>query len=147
VPLADPEADTMELLDRVAALQVSVWSATRPDSAQGLGSDRREPYVFTRRGLLALLQRVQRERARGTPLDTAWQAGLRQAFVDRVAAPDRGALGLLMDAVGLGPHAWRTRAEAAERPVSAQQELEQLLKDLEEQSSTLSHKEVSHAPF
>lgn len=147
VPLADPEVDTMELLDRVAALQVSVWSATRPDSAQGLGSDRREPYVFTRRGLLALLQRVERERSRGTPLDTAWQAGLRQAFVDRVAAQDRGALGLLMDAVGLGPHAWRTQASTHEQPLSAQQEMEQMLKDLEEQAATPLRKEVGHVPF
>lgn len=71
-----------------------------------LGSERREGYVFTRRGLLSLLQRLRLEVEAGRALDDALRIGLRQTYVDRVAAPDRQALALLMDAEGLGPRTW-----------------------------------------
>ncbi len=85
---------------RLARLHAHVLGATT------LGQDRRDGYVFTRRGLLALLDRAQREVKRGLPLVKALQAALRQAYVDRVAPEDREALGLLMDAEGLGPRVW-----------------------------------------
>lgn len=116
-PLPD-NALTRDLLGRLAQLQVSVTAAA--NSEGGLGADRREPYVFTRRGLLALLQLVSDRVREGEELETAMRAGLRLAFVDRVAPQHRAALALLMDAAGLGPSCWRAQpARVCDDPLDA----------------------------
>lgn len=98
---ADPNRLLPHFCRQLAQLHTRVLG-----DARVLGVERREPYTFTRRGLLALLDRLRSEVAAGEELETAMRIGLRQAYVDRVALTDRPAMGLLMDAVGLGPQVW-----------------------------------------
>ena len=107
-PLPD---DPGELLPKFCGQLAQLHTRVLAD-AGGLGSERREPYTFTRRGLLALLERLRSEVAAGEELETAMRIGLRQAYVDRVELADRPAMGLLMDAVGLGPQVWTLGAAA-----------------------------------
>ncbi|MFZ4580396.1 MAG: AAA family ATPase [Myxococcota bacterium] len=106
VPIAADRPLLRDFFRKLADLHARVLArtATSPDTA--LGADRREGYAFTRRGLLALLQRLQSEVAAGVEVHEAMRIGLRQAYVDRVAVADRAVLALLMDAVGLGPNTW-----------------------------------------
>lgn len=105
------------LLERLAQLQVSLTAAAGSDG--GLGADRREPYVFTRRGLLGLVALVSERVRAGEDVEAAFRAGLRLAFVDRVAPQHRAALALLMDAAGLGPTCWLREAPQVPRPSDA----------------------------
>jgi MoxR-like ATPase len=102
---ADP-ALLGDFFHKLADLHARVLSHTATGAETSLGADRREGYIFTRRGLLALVQRLQQELHSGIDLQDAMRIALRQAYVDRVAVADRSVLALLMDAVGLGPRTW-----------------------------------------
>ncbi|MFZ4580455.1 MAG: AAA family ATPase [Myxococcota bacterium] len=102
---ADP-ALLGDFFHKLADLHARVLSHTAMGSETSLGAERREGYIFTRRGLLALVQRLQQELHSGIDLQDAMRIALRQAYVDRVAMADRPVLALLMDAVGLGPRTW-----------------------------------------
>lgn len=71
----------------------------------GLGAERREGYIWTRRGLLALVADVRRHAARGQTTAVALQRALSAQVVDRVhGGADRMALARLMDGMQLGPN-------------------------------------------
>jgi hypothetical protein len=106
VPIAADRPLLRDFFRKLADLHARVLARTSTSPDASLGADRREGYAFTRRGLLALLQRLQSEVAAGVEVQDAMRIGLRQAYVDRVAAADRAVLALMMDAVGLGPHTW-----------------------------------------
>lgn len=72
----------------------------------GLGSRRRERYVFTRRGLLAVMDYLVSAVADADPV-RAMRVALYRYYLGRVGqAEDRAVVIELLDAAGIGPHTW-----------------------------------------
>lgn len=72
----------------------------------GLGSRRRERYVFTRRGLLSVLDYLVSAVAEHDPVRTM-RVALYRYYLGRMTHPeDRGVVVELLDAAGIGPNVW-----------------------------------------
>ena len=95
-------------LERLVSLHVALVRASRSSSG-GLGSDRVEPYVWTRRRLLRVLRDADRRlRACDDSIGRrdALATLLMRHYVDPVSSEDRRKVLDLADAVGLGPSTW-----------------------------------------
>jgi hypothetical protein len=91
------------VLRRLARLWTSLSGMGPGDGVAG-----GEGAVYTRRGLLAIVQAVGAATQAGEPLEDALRAALRRYVVGRVTAPtERVALAHVLDACGLGPGQWR----------------------------------------
>lgn len=103
--------DIGAMLEPLARFHVSMEQAARrgPDGLARLGSRRREPYVFTRRGLLSALDHLERllPREDWPSLSHALRNALQRGYVDRlVESADREVAFQLLDAAGIGPSTW-----------------------------------------
>ena len=77
--------------------------------AARLGWRRRERYVFTRRGLLSVVDYLSRAMAGEDPT-LNMRAALARYYVGRVASEeDRAVVVRLLDAAGIGPETWSLR--------------------------------------
>lgn len=97
-------------LESLARFQSSLERAVDQGGAAQLGSRRREPYIFTRRGLIGAIRFIASDlhperSTRGRSFDM--RASLCRYYVNRVSTPeDRVILFNLLDAVGLGLKSW-----------------------------------------
>jgi MoxR-like ATPase len=106
---AMPEID--KLLEALARFHVALEHAAGQagTGAARIGSRRKERYVFTRRGILGLLEFLASPlcQADGGMTATTVRQGLVRYYVGRVAvAEDRTMVVQLLDAAGIGPHTW-----------------------------------------
>jgi MoxR-like ATPase len=104
-----PDVDRyLEALARFhVALEHAVGQAV--ESTARIGSRRRERYVFTRRGLLSLLEYLcsPLHEANGAPTFAALRQALMRYYVGRLSnAEDRAMMIQLLDAHGIGPNTW-----------------------------------------
>lgn len=101
-----------DFLEALARFHVSLEEAVgqTPDSMARIGGRRRERYVFTRRGLLSLLDYLssplfEEKEALGA---AALRRGLLRYYLGRLSnAEDRALVIQLLDAHGLGPNTWK----------------------------------------
>jgi hypothetical protein len=77
--------------------------------ATRMGGRRKDRYVFTRRGLLSVMDYLSSVLATGRAQGTlAMRAALLRYYVNRVSSPsDQQVVVQLLDAAGLGPNTWR----------------------------------------
>jgi hypothetical protein len=105
LPWAGPKRAVTGVLRQLARL----WSSLQGLAADGTpDASGREPAVFTRRGLLALVAAVHADTQAKLGLDAALRAALQRYVVARVAGDaERLALAHVLDASLLGPGQWR----------------------------------------
>ncbi len=97
------------LLVGLARFQVALEAAAgQGGDAARLGARRKERYVFTRRGLLSVLDYLASPLGVGLESgDGAVRSALLRYYVGRVtAAEDRTVVARLLDAAGIGPNSW-----------------------------------------
>jgi MoxR-like ATPase len=100
------------LLEALARFHVALEHAAGQagTGAARIGARRKERYVFTRRGILGLLEYLASPlcQANGGLTAAAVRQGLVRYYVGRVAvAEDRAMVVQLLDAAGIGPHTWK----------------------------------------
>jgi hypothetical protein len=103
------------LLEALARFHVALEHAAGQagTGAARIGARRKERYVFTRRGILGLLEYLASPlcQANGGLTAAAVRQGLVRYYVGRVAAAeDRAMVVQLLDAAGIGPHTWNVGA-------------------------------------
>lgn len=115
-------AGLSELLSRLAALHAGLVRMATPSEGKGaaLGASRRERYVFSRRGLIAVLDALHEQRlcdpATGAALDftTAPEAiaidALERTYVDRIrGSEDRARVNSTLESLGLTRSNWSVK--------------------------------------
>ena len=91
-----------DLLGAIAAFHASVAAASGGDGGADLGRGRREPYVFTRRTLMALMSIFAARVERGQPVECAAREALDIVYLQRVnPGPDRHAMRTALRSAGL----------------------------------------------
>jgi MoxR-like ATPase len=113
-----------DLLGRIAALHAALVSLATPSEgkAAALGSGRRERYVFSRRGLLGLLDALsgltlydavgQREQGIGSATELIVVDALERTYLDKIRGDtDRGRVIQAMRSLGLHRSSWVMRSE------------------------------------
>ena len=99
-----------ELLTALARFHAGLEAAVRSeDGTARLGARRKERYVFTRRGLLSVMDFLGSVLAGedGTQKILAFRRALLRYYVGRVAtSADRNVVVRLLDAAGIGPNTW-----------------------------------------
>jgi MoxR-like ATPase len=106
-----PQIDAF--LVALARFHAALESAVRDPSGTraSLGVRRQERYVFTRRGLLAVMDCLTGLLDIGTAPEEAMRVALTRYYLDRVAAQDdREVVGRLLDAAGIGAQTWTVGA-------------------------------------
>ena len=100
----------------LARFHAGIEHATFGSGGTRLGSRRKEPYVFTRRGLLGIMRYLESTVAIGVEApERAMRRALMRYYLGRVASPsDRAVVIRLLDAAGLGPNTWTLAASAPE---------------------------------
>jgi MoxR-like ATPase len=98
----------LEALGRFHAALESATGQVGPEPAR-IGFRRKERYVFTRRGLLSLMDYLAGPLAQGNgriPAAAVRQGLLRYYLARVAAAEDQQMVVQLLDAAGIGPHTW-----------------------------------------
>ncbi len=90
-----------------AALEGATGTGGR---SAALGARRRERYVFSRRGLLSIIDYLNSSLAQEDPL-YAMRVALLRTYLSRVSSEaDRSVVIRLLDAAGIGPNTWELKA-------------------------------------
>lgn len=99
--------NVMEFLAAVARFHATLEGATvRASGGARLGARRRERYVFTRRGLLALIEYLHKS-LHGEHTVMTMRAALARYYISRLASSqDQSTVLRLLDAAGIGPNTW-----------------------------------------
>ena len=99
------------MIERLAEFQSSLESAIDQGNLSQLGAHRRDPYIFTRRSLMAVLQYLSNEHHNASSSQHKihkLRTGLCRYYLSRATnQDDRQTVMRLLDSAGLGVTSWR----------------------------------------